>query len=133
LSAKTFLKHLGDVMKRRIAASALLLLAAAANGVLAAEPSAKLQAKRNAAGEVVATVSGTVRACGLTATNDEPTFVVRGNTVEVMQPVAGIACMNPPPETRPYRRTLNLGKLPAGSYAIHWSFPDLTVAYTVKP
>ena len=120
-------------MRRLIAAATLLALAAAPAVALAAEPSAKLSAKRNGAGEVVATVSGTVRACGLTATNDEPTFLVRGNAVEVTQPVAGIACVNPPPETRAYRRTLNLGKLPAGSYTIHWSFPDLTITYAVRP
>ena len=120
-------------MRRLTAAAALLSLAALAAEIFAAEPSAKLSAKLNGAGEVVATVSGTVRACGLTATNDEPTFVVHGNVVEVTQPVAGIACMNPPPETRAYRRTLNLGKLPAGNYTIHWSFPDQTITYTVKP
>ena len=46
--------HRGEVMRRLIAASTLLALAAAPAVALTAEPSAKLSAKRNGAGEVVA-------------------------------------------------------------------------------
>jgi hypothetical protein len=94
-------------------------------------PQAHLSAARNAAGEVVATVTGTVRACGITSTNDEPTFAVHGDTVEVTQSMAGVACMNPPPKTKPYRRNLNLGKLPPGKYLIRWNYPELTLDFAV--
>ena len=115
----------------------LLALLLAATGLApsvlaAAEPHARLSVSRTRGGEVVAVVRGTVRACGITATNDEPTFVVHERVVEVSQPMAGVACMNPPPRSRPYRRSVNFGRLPPGRYTIRWSYPELRADYVVR-
>jgi hypothetical protein len=115
-------------MTRTLAVFALLTLAGAAP---AQTPDAHLSLTRNAAGNVIATVEGTVRACGITASNRDPTFVVHGNVVEVSQSTLPIACMNPPPITKPYRRTLDLGRLPSGKYTIHWNLPELSGDYVV--
>jgi hypothetical protein len=116
---------------RTLAAWLFTLFAAAPALAPAQSDEATLTVARSATGEVRATVSGRIRACGLTALNDEPTFTIDGAKIEVTQHVVGIACMNPPPKDKPYRRTLNLGKLAPGSYTIHWSFPDLSTTYTV--
>lgn len=115
----------------RIAAT--LFLAAYAAGARAQAPSAHLSVTRNAAGDVVAAVNGTVRACGITSGRAEPTFVLRGNRIEVTQPTIAVACMNPPPTAKPYRHTLDFGRLPAGRYTIQWSFPELSAEYEVTP
>ena len=117
-------------MRRTIALSIATLLAGAA---FAQASDARLSVSRDPAGNVIATVEGTVRACGITTTGNEPTFVVRGNLVEVTQPKVAIACMNPPPKTKPYRQTLDLGKLAPGKYTIRWSFPELSAEYVVPP
>jgi len=109
-----------------------LLALACVAAATAAEPSAHLSVARKADGTVVATVTGTVRACGITALEDEPTFTVNGNIVDVKQPTAGVGCMNPPPQSKPYRHSVDLGKLPAGTYTIRWNFPELSTTYTVK-
>jgi len=116
----------------------LLALLLAATGFVpsalaAAQPHARLSVSRTRGGEVVAVVRGTVRACGITATNDAPTFVVHERVVEVSQPMAGVACMNPPPRSRPYRRSVNLGKLAPGRYTIRWNYPELSADYVVRP
>jgi hypothetical protein len=120
-------------MSRTTVLAILLAATAIAPSIgTAREPHARLSVTRTRGGEVIASVKGTVRACGITATNDAPTFVVHGRVVEVSQPMAGVACMNPPPRSRPYRRSINLGKLPAGRYAVRWSFPELSIDYTVR-
>lgn len=88
-----------------------------------------LTVARNAAGEVLLSVSGTIPACGLTAVNDPPTFAIEGSAIKVHQPVAGVACMNPPPKEKQYERVLNVGKLAPGNYTIDWNFPVLTGTY----
>jgi hypothetical protein len=117
-------------MPRTLVVSAVLAFASATHAQV---PDARLSLARNAAGEVIATVEGTVRACGITAGNRNPTFTVHGYLIEVTQPTVAIACMNPPPKTRPYRRTLDLGRLPPGKYTIHWSLPELSGEYVVSP
>jgi hypothetical protein len=94
-----------------------------------ATPEPTLTVSRNAAGEVLVSVSGMIPACGLTALNEPPTFAIEGSTIKVRQPIVGVACMNPPPKEKPYERALNLGKLAAGNYTIQWSFPALTANY----
>jgi hypothetical protein len=98
----------------------------------AAEPSAQLSVTRKPDGSVVATAAGSVRACGITAIGDEPSFMRNGNMIDIHQPTAGIACMNPPPQSKPYRHDVDLGKLPPGTYTIRWNFPKLETTYTVK-
>jgi hypothetical protein len=115
-------------------ASLMLLVALLADaGGAAQAPAAHLSVTRNNAGEVMATVEGSVRACGITAGSQEPTFAVHGNRIDVTQPTIAVACINPPPVSKPYRQTLNFGKLPPGAYTIHWSFPELTAGYVVAP
>jgi hypothetical protein len=46
--------------------------------------------------------------------------------------MAGVACMNPPPRSRPYRRSVNFGRLPPGRYTIRWSYPELRADYVVR-
>ena len=111
---------------RRLALLTLFLCFA---GAQAQAPQATLTLSRNAGGETLATVTGTVAACGLTALNEVPRFKIQGTVIAVTQPVVGIACMNPPPKEKPYEQTLNFGKLPAGTYTIKWSFPALTASY----
>ena len=89
----------------------------------------KLSVSRNAAGDVLIKVSATIPACGLTALNQPPTFVIEGATIKVHQPIVGVACMNPPPKDKHYERVLNIGKLAKGRYTIDWSFPALTGTY----
>jgi hypothetical protein len=93
---------------------------------VAQSPEPKLSVSRNAAGDVLISVSGTIPACGLTALNEAPTFAIEGTTIKVRQPIVGIACMNPPPKERHYERVLDVGKLAQGRYTIEWSFPALT-------
>ena len=114
-------------------AAVVLLTLAPLAAAVADPPAARIEVTRNAAGEVLATVATNVNPCGITALNEPPTFRVDGTNIEVTQPVAGIACMNPPPKERGYNHTLNLGKLAPGTYSIHWSFPQLTATYTVAP
>ena len=113
-------------------ASILLFAALLPALASAAEPSARLKVTRNADGEVVATASGSVRACGITAIGDAPTFKIDGTAVDVHQSMAGVACVNPPPQTKPYKQQVNLGKLPPGTYTIRWNYPELSATYTVK-
>src|SRR5262249_59451488 len=117
---------------RAPATGSLLLALLWAPATPAAEPSAQLGVAINQDGHVVATASGSVRACGITALDDAPGFVISGNVIEVRQPMAGIACMNPPPETKPYRHSVDFGKLPAGTYTIRWNYPELNTTYVVK-
>ena len=116
---------------RLLAASLFTLFAVAPAPAVAQSDEPKLTVARNAEGEVRASVTGRIRACGLTALNDEPTFAIDGSKIEVTQHVVGIACMNPPPKDKPYHRTLNFGKLAPGSYTINWNFPELSTTYTV--
>lgn len=109
-----------------------ILVVAAGTVATADEPSAHLSVTRSADGGIVATVEGTVRACGITAIGAEPSLKRDGNVIEVHQPTAGIACMNPPAQTKPYRHSVDLGKLPPGTYTIRWNFPELDTTYTVK-
>lgn len=95
-----------------------------------AEP--KLSVARNAAGDVLITVSATIPACGLTALNEAPAFTLEGTTIKVRQPIVGIACMNPPPKDKHYERVLNVGRLAEGSYTIEWSFPAVTGTYSTS-
>jgi len=110
---------------RRILLIATLVLASAQAQV----PAAKLTLRRNSAGETLATASGTIPACGLTALNEVPRFQIEGSVITVAQPVVGVACMNPPPKEKHYEQTLNLGKLAPGAYTINWSFPALAASY----
>ncbi len=92
-----------------------------------------LAVSQNANGEVIASVSGMIPKCGVTALHGPPTFSVSGKSVSVKQKVAGVMCRRgvPPDARKPYSATLNLGRLPAGTYTIDWSFPQLKATYTV--
>ena len=109
----------------------LLMATLGLSCVQAQVPQASLALRRNAAGETLATASGTIPACGLTALNEAPRFQIEGTVITVIQPVAGVACMNPPPKEKHYEQTLNLGTLAPGAYTIKWSFPALTASYEI--
>ena len=112
-------------LARLFALACLIPVAGAAQS-----PEAKLSVSRNATGDVVISVSGTVPACGLTALNEAPTFTIEGTRIKIHQPVVGVACMNPPPKEKRYERVLDVGKLAQGRYTIEWSFPALTGSYS---
>jgi hypothetical protein len=115
----------------KILLACLAALACLIPAVGIAQPTGpKLSVTRNAGGDVLIAVSGTVPACGLTALNEPPAFTLEGMTIKVHQPVVGVACMNPPPKNKRYERVLNVGKLAEGRYTIDWSFPALTGTYT---
>jgi hypothetical protein len=97
--------------------------------------SGDLRISQNAAHEVIATVTGKVARCGVTALPEAPTFQRSEQVVDITQPVAGMACRADVPQgaLRSYRVTVNLGDLPPGNYTVNWSFPKLTAAYTVSP
>lgn len=101
----------------------------------AQEPTGHISVSTNAAHQVTATVTGKVARCGVTALPEAPTFRRLGQVVEVIQPVAGVACLaNVPTGTvRLYRVTVNLGNLPPGKYTVNWNFPKLNATYTVSP
>ncbi len=101
----------------------------------AQEPSGDLSVSINTAHQVVAKVTGTVARCGITALPEAPTFRRLGQTIEVTQPVAGVACLAniPPGSVRPYNVSVNLGILPPGQYTVSWSFPRLSATYVVTP
>lgn len=101
----------------------------------AQKTAAELRFSQNATHEVTVTANGEVPRCGVTALPEGPTSKLSGHVIEVMQPVAGIACRADVPQgaLRPYRVSINLGRLPPGDYTVNWSFPKLTAAYTVSP
>jgi hypothetical protein len=101
----------------------------------AQEPTGKATFSTNAAHEVIATLDGDVAQCGFTALPEEPTFRISNRTIEVTQPVAGIACMANVAQgsMRAYHATVNLGHLATGTYTVTWSFPKVTTTYTVSP
>ena len=111
-----------------LALFAALCLMPVAGVAQPAEPT--LSVSRNAAGDVLITVSATIPACGLTALNVAPTFTLEGTTIKVHQPIVGIACINPPPKDKHYERVLDVGKLGEGRYTIEWSFPAVTGTYS---
>ena len=97
--------------------------------------SGDLRVAQNAAHDVIATVIGKVARCGVTALPEEPTFRIAGQVVDVIQPVAGIACPADVPQgaLRSYHVVVNLGHLPPGNYTVNWSFPKLTTTYKASP
>ena len=119
--------------------SSLALIALAGTllcGVGSAQsPTGELHISRNAAHEVIATITGEVGRCGVTALSDPPTIRRSGTIIEITQPVAGIACRADVPQgaLRPYQATVNLGSLPPGKYTVNWNFPKLTTTYEVSP
>lgn len=120
-------------MGSRMVRITLLVAGWSLASICAAQPSATLSVSQNAAREVIATVSGTVPMCGVTAIGDAPTFVLSDQIITVEQGVAGVMCAIgvPPDAVRPYNVTLDFGRLPVGTYTINWSFPVLTATYTV--
>ena len=101
----------------------------------AQSPNGQLHISRNAAKEVIATVTGEVGRCGVTALSDPPTIRRSQMIIEVTQPVAGIACRADVQQgaLRPYHAAVNLGSLPPGKYTVNWSFPKLTTTYEISP
>lgn len=101
-----------------------------------AQPSTgALHVSQNAKHEVIATVTGKVARCGLTALPGAPTFRISGQVVDVTQPVAGVACRADVPQgaLRAYHAAINLGHLPPGDYTVNWSFPKLSTVYKIAP
>ena len=111
----------------------LIIASGALSSPCLAYSAATLSVSQNATREVIATVSGTVPMCGVTALGDLPTFSLSGQVINVLQNIAGVMCdINTPPNAvRPYNVTLDFGRLPAGTYTINWNFPALSAAYTV--
>lgn len=111
----------------------LFLLGMFLVGSCLAEEAPVLSVSQNAGGEVVASVSGLIARCGVTATNMPPTFKISETSITVVQNVAGVMCMRdvPPDAKKPYHVTLNFGRLKAGRYMISWSFPYLKSTYNV--
>lgn len=112
-----------------------VLSCALANVGVAQEPAVKVNFSTNAAHDVIVTVNGEIAQCGFTALPEGPTFRISKQTIEITQPVAGIACMAnvAPNSMRPYHAIVNLGHLAAGTYTVMWNFPKLTTTYTVSP
>ena len=96
-----------------------------------AQTAPSLSVSQDAAGNVSASVSGSISPCGITADGGVPTFSIEGAVITVTQPVVAITCVNPPPPDRFYQETVVFGKLPAATYTVDWSFPALTTTYTV--
>ena len=94
-------------------------------------PPTDLNLYQNSAGQLIATVSGPVPACGLVATDADPTYTIAGNIISVMQPVKGVACTNPPPPDGYYIASVNFGRLFDGTYTVNWNIPQLTASYTI--
>lgn len=101
----------------------------------AQSPTGELHISLNAAHEVIATVTGEVGRCGVTALSDPPTIRRSQMIIDITQSVAGIACRADVQQgaLRPYHATVNLGSLPPGKYTVNWSFPKLTTTYEVTP
>lgn len=105
---------------------ALFPVACLLSAVCAAQSAPSLTVAQNSHREVVVRMSGLIASCNLTASSAEPTFSVQGRLVTVNQGVAGSMCTNPPHPDKLYERTVNLGRLAAGTYTINWTFPVLT-------
>lgn len=111
----------------------LALIVFLPSAMCAPQSAPNLTISKNAIGEVVASVSGMIPSCGVTATSGGPIFRIQGAVVTVTQGVAGFMCTNAPqpPPKKLYERTVNFGKLTDGTYTINWSYPELTGTITV--
>jgi hypothetical protein len=113
---------------RVIALAVLILPATVSSQVIGVSP---LTLHQNTSGQLIATVAGTVPACGLVATSADPTYTIAGNTITVTQAVVAIACVNPPPPDNYYIASVNFGRLFDGTYTVNWNIPQLTADYTI--
>lgn len=94
-------------------------------------PPTQLFVYQNSQGQLIATAIGQVPACGLVATNADPTFMIAGSVITVTQPVIAVTCTNPPPDDGYYIASVNFGRRFDGTYTVNWDIPQLTADYTI--
>lgn len=109
----------------------LFSAACRAQVIPAPPPGPVLDIFQNDAGQLIATVNGPIRPCGITSASGDPTFNVQGNVITVTQNVVAVTCSTPDPPDYYYQATVNFGRLFNGTYTIDWNFPQLTGTYTV--
>ena len=104
-----------------------------ATGTSFAGTAANVAATRNATGDVIVSVRARISRCGITASLDKPTFHVDGHAVTVKQATIAVACLRGVPHDakREYHAEVNLGRLDAGDYTLHWSFPPVDAKLVV--
>jgi len=115
----------------RLIALIVLVLPATVSSQVIGVPPVHLTLHENAAGQLIATVSGRVPACGLVANGADPTYKITGSVITVTQGVVAIACVTPPPPDNYYIASVNFGRLFDGTYTVNWNIPQLTANYTV--
>jgi hypothetical protein len=124
-------------MKLRAGMLALLSMAAGGAGgatVIPGQtnPPAVLAVYQNLEGQLIASVSGYVPACGLVPQPGDPTYAIQGTTITVTQPELPISCPTPPPDPQYFYSVVNFGRVFNGNYTINWNAPGLSQQYVVQ-